>query len=337
MKLHIQNLFTRLGGASCAAWVALALFAVTTGLRAHAATIFPIATNGTVSQAALSAAFSGTNYLIGIEGDAVDPTAITAQLISMNGSMIGSRIALGRTGGIPFAGFDGTNFMLVWEDDATHHNDQIYGQRVSPSGALVGSPFTFGPTNQSQGMNGVEHLAFDGRNYLVVWDTGAAHNATNGDVYAALFSPTGSLIVPVISISSGAIAAIAPAVAFGKTNYLVAWSNSNRRSGGTNFYDIYGEFISTNGTQGSAFIISQTTSMTYNPCRAAFDGTNFFVGWNKDTGVGLPPNQPNYWNLYGRLVSPAGTFSGNEIAMVTDTNNPTIPSLAFDGANYLLT
>jgi hypothetical protein len=61
------------------------------------------------------------------------------------------------------------------------------------------------------------------------------------------------------------------------------------------------------------------------------------VGWNKDTGVGLPPNQPNYWNLYGRLVSPAGTFSGNEIAMVTDTNNPTIPSLAFDGANYLLT
>src|ERR1035438_7504325 len=88
-------------------FVVLALLA---GVHSNATTIFPIATNGTVSQAGFSAAFSGTNYLVGIEGDATNSNAITAQLISTNGSLIGSRIAIGGTGGIPYVGFDGTNF-----------------------------------------------------------------------------------------------------------------------------------------------------------------------------------------------------------------------------------
>src|ERR1035437_8682158 len=105
MKTHIQKLF-----------LMLAMIAVAASLRTHATTIFPIATNGIVSQMGFSAAFSGTNYLVGIQGDPVAPVYhddITAQLISTNGSLIGSRIAIGRTGGVPYVGFDGTNFMLV--------------------------------------------------------------------------------------------------------------------------------------------------------------------------------------------------------------------------------
>ncbi len=57
------------------------------------------------------------------------------------------------------------------------------------------------------------------------------------------------------------------------------------------------------------------------------------VFWSKNIG----PASPNtIWNLYGRVVSADGTFPGSEVAMVTDPNNPEIPSLAFDGANYLL-
>lgn len=106
MKTQIQKLF-----------LMLAMIAVAASLRTHATTIFPIATNGTVQQAGFSAAFSGTNYLVGIQGDAVTHDDITAQLISTNGALIGSRIAIGRTGGIPWVGFDGTNFLLVWPDD----------------------------------------------------------------------------------------------------------------------------------------------------------------------------------------------------------------------------
>lgn len=98
MKTTIQNLF-----------IAFGLAVVFFFSQAKATTIFPIATNGIVSQAALISAFSGSNFLVGIQGDAVAHDNITAQLISTNGAMIGSRIAIGRTGGIPWVGFDGTN------------------------------------------------------------------------------------------------------------------------------------------------------------------------------------------------------------------------------------
>lgn len=293
-------------------------------------TVFPIATNGAASQAGIFAAFGGTNYLVGIQGDGTaNNTNISAQLISTNGALVGSRILVGRTGGIPYVAFGGTNFLLVWSDNAlvaAGGNDQVYGQFISRSGALVGSPFTFGPTNEEQDMQGGggSLLAFDGNHYLAVWDTGAFHDAPSGNVHGALFSQTGSLVVPIIDITSGINTEVTPVVAFGKTNYLVVWNDLN--SG-----DIYGEFISTNGTQGTEFAISQTPTPSYNPLCAAFDGTNFFVVWNKDIG-----SESTIWNLYGRVVSPSGTFSGNEVAMVTDTNFPVYPSIGFDGANYLM-
>ena len=293
---------------------------------------FPIATSRAASQAGLFAAFGGTNYLVGIQGDGtINNTAISAQLISTNGTLLGSRVLTGRTGGIPYVASGRTNFLLVWSDNklvAGGGNDQVYGQFISRSGALVGTPFTFGPTSEEQDMQGGggSLLAFDGRNYLAVWDTGAFHDATSGNVHGALFNQNGSLVVPVISITSGTNPELTPVVTFGRTNYLVVWNDLN--SG-----NIYGEFISTNGTQSTPFVISQTPTPSYNPCCAAFDGTNFFVVWDKNIGS-VSPN--TIWNLYGRLVSPSGAFPGNEVAMVTDTNSPVYPSIDFDGANYLL-
>ncbi|MGO8696525.1 MAG: leucine-rich repeat protein [Limisphaerales bacterium] len=319
----------------------LTLLALVAGVHQAAAqgtTVFPIATNGAASQAGIFAEFGGTNYLVGLQGDGTtNSTAISAQLISTNGTLVGSRILPGRTGGIPYVAFGGTNFLLVWSDNAlvaSGGNDQIYGQFVNQTGTLVGGPFTFGPTSEEQDMQGGggSLLASDGENYLAVWDTGGFHDSPGGDIHAALFNQTGSLVVPVIPITSETNGALTPTVAFGKTNYLVVWNN--RRETGPEEYDIYGEFISTNGTQGSPFVISQTPTPSYDPCCAAFDGTNFMVAWDKDIGLGYP-NLAN-WNLYGRVVSPNGTFLGSEVAMITNANNQAYPSLAFDGANYLL-
>lgn len=41
-------------------------------------------------------------------------------------------------------------------------------------------------------------------------------------------------------------------------------------------------------------------------------------------------------NVYGRFVTPSGTFPGNEFAIVTNGNPNLATGLAFDGANYLL-
>jgi len=290
---------------------------------------FLITTNvGVSSQAGIFAAFSGSNYLAGIQGDGTTSNKITAQLISTNGSLIGSRIAVGRTGGIPYVANGNTNFLLVWPDNALvagGGNDQVYGQFVSRSGALVGGPFTFGPTSEEQDMQGGggSLLAFDGNNFLAVWDTGAFHNASSGNVHGVLFNQAGVKIGSIISMTSGSNPELTPTVTFGKTNYLVVWNDASAGN-------IDGKFISTNGTQGSSFVINQTTTPSYNPCCVGFDGTNFLVVWNKDiTGTQV-------WNLYGRLVSPSGTPLGSEVAMVTDTNSPVYPSIAFNGTNYLM-
>ena len=320
--------------------LALALLAGVYPTAAQGPAAFPIADHGAASQAGMFAAFDGTDYLVGIQGDGTtNYTDISAQLVSTNGTPVGSRILTGRTGGIPYVASGGANFLLVWSDDALvagGGNDQLYAQFVSRSGALVGSAFTFGPTSEEQDMQaGAGSLvAFDGRNYLAVWDTGGFHDSPGGDIHGALFSQTGSLVVPVIPVTSEGTGALSPAVSFGKSNYLVVWNNAVP---GTpelpELYDIYGEFISTDGTQGNPFVISQTPTPSYNPCCAAFDGTNFMVVWNKNIGSASPNT---VWNLFGRLVSPDGTFPGDERAMVPDANNPQFPSLAFDGANYLL-
>ncbi len=294
--------------------------------QTHALTIFPIATNGAVSQAAISLAFGGTNYLVGIQGDAVASNHITAQLVSTNGNLIGSRIAIGRTGGAPKVSFDGTNFLVLWPDDALYPPiDVIYGQFVSRTGALVGSPFMISNPNTNAAFGSFQSVCFDGRNYFVIWT-----DAPNGDAYGALVSPNGSLVMSETLLSTNAYE---PGVVFGRTNYLAFWQS--KRPTGPELYDTYGEFISTNGVPGSDFIISQTPSPAYNPLCAAFDGTNFLVVWNKDIGPGYP--SPTQWNFYGRLVSPNGTFTGNEVALVTDTNGPIFPFLTFDGADFLMT
>jgi formylglycine-generating enzyme required for sulfatase activity len=314
----------------------LALLAGIHQAAAQGATVFPIATNGAASQAGIFAAFGGTNYLVGIQGDGTtNYTAISAQLISTNGALLGPRILPGRTGGIPFVGFGGTNYLLLWPDNALvagGGNDQVYGQFITRSGALAGSPFTFGPISEEQDMQGGGSLlAFDGRNYLAVWDTGGFHDSPGGDIHGALFNQSGSLVVPIIPLTSQGTGALTPTVAFGKTNYLVVWNN--RRPADPEEYDIYGEFISTNGAASSPFVISQTPTPSYDPCCAAFDGTNFLVVWDKNIGSASPST---VWILNGRVVSTSGTFPATEVAMVTDANDQGYPLLAFDGANYLL-
>jgi hypothetical protein len=171
---------------------------------AKATQIFPIATNGAVSQTGIYAAFGKTNYLVGIEGDAVEHYDITAQLVSTNGSLIGSRIAVGRTGGVPAVAFDGTNFLMLWEDDALHPIDQIYGQFVNQSGALVGSPFDISTTDENADFGSFQGVAFDGRNYFVIWTDASGSDSPSSDAYGVLVSPAGSLVMSKTLLSTNA-------------------------------------------------------------------------------------------------------------------------------------
>lgn len=310
-----------------------AMALVVLGVFTHhttATTIFPIATTGLGA----FAVFDGTNYLVGIQGDEVVHANVTAQLFGPTGALIGPRIKVGRTGGLPSAAFDGTNYLLVWDDAANYPNDDIYGQLVSRSGALVGSPF---PICTAPGMQdltrGGPPIAFGAGKYLVVWRDG--RSGTNAS-YARLVLASGGLFGSEIPISADALPAEGGSVAFDGTDFLVAFQKQTSGSGVQ--YATYGMLISPSGTTTGPFLISQTTSTSpparNTPSGLVFDGTNYLVVWSRDVGPGSP--SASDFDIYGRFVSPAGVPVGNETAFITGKGDQSGGVPVFDGANYLV-
>jgi len=92
-------------------------------------------------------------------------------MISSTGSKVGPLIDTGRTGIGPSIAFDGTNYLMAWEDDQGHPDDpayySIYGQFVSTSGSLVGDPFRI--SSYGIEFDGTNILAYGGGKYLAAY------------------------------------------------------------------------------------------------------------------------------------------------------------------------
>lgn len=81
---------------------------------------------------------------------------------------------------LPAVAWDGTNYLVVWEDGRIEIYD-IFGQRINPSGGLVGGNFLI---NTTSGMlHASPALDWDGSHYLVAWQ----HKSSPGsDIYGNL-------------------------------------------------------------------------------------------------------------------------------------------------------
>jgi hypothetical protein len=300
-------------------FIVLALLAGINQVAAQGTAIFPIATNTSLEELSGGIAASGSNYLVGY----LSGTNVCYQMVSTNGSLLGSVVTNGVSEGNPFVAASKTNFLEVWFDDFI---TTTFGQIISSSGTKVGSTFSIG-----LGQAEVFGLASDGTNFLVVLND----NYSDKYFYGQLVTSAGTLSGSEFLISSQVANGKEAGVTFGKTNYLVVWSSQNvANEGNTNL--TYGAFVSQSGSVSSPFQIGQTIAPDQSFLAAAFDGTNYLAAWMWDPYPETKQSVTN-WNIYGRLVSQTGTFPGNELQLVTDPGNNILPSLAFDGSNYLLT
>jgi hypothetical protein len=189
------------------------------------------------SQTAIAAG-NGMYLVVWVQDYAAPPNIRAMRVRASDGALLDAEpIRLDHPGHNtnPAVAFDGTHFLVVWEN-LLRSPSRIYGVRVRASdGAVVGSAEMLSIVQMPPAppyMNPVASyrpaVAFDGTNYLVVWSgeyysnyslqtgvLGIRVNPSNGwtaDQYAFLLSP--------------AYGSAKPSVAYGDGRYLVTFSGS---------------------------------------------------------------------------------------------------------------
>jgi hypothetical protein len=273
--------------------------------------VFPIATTSAI-ESSLGAAFDGSNYLVGIN----QSNGVTAQLVSREGTLVGSRISTGGSVGSlkggPGVAFDGSNYLMYW---AGSGSGGFQGQFVGKSGLLVGSGLSISSVTPS-----AQSLAYGGGKYLACW-------SDSSTVSGQLVSPDGTLFGPSFTLSGSTLNARDNAVVFNGTNFFVVFNG-----GGDDRTNIYGQFVNPAGDLvGGTVVVNTSTDPCDNPLAVAFDGVNHLVVFSDEVGgIG------GEFHLFGRLVNTSGTVLTNQITIANDPGEQSLPFLAFDGASYLV-
>ncbi len=228
----------------------------------------------------------------------------------------------------PSVASNGSDYLVVWSDSrVSASNADIYGARVTSTGVLIdpgGLAISTSPLAQV-----APSVAFDGVNYLVVWQDKRNNAITKEDIYGARVAPTGVVLdLTGFPISTVALSQLKPSVAFNGTTFLVVWEDG-RAAGPA---DIYGSRVTTGGTvlDAAGIALSVAQSDQLRP-RLASDGSSFLVVWtDKRAGVN---------GVYGTRVGSDGTVvDPNGLAIAPSVNNVTHaePAIAFSGSNYLV-
>jgi hypothetical protein len=270
--------------------------------------------------------FDGSNFLVvwedgrgsgyDIHGSRVTPTGI---ILDPEGISIAATATMQHD---PEVGFDGTNYLVVWEDSRSGAPFDLYGTRVGRDGVVLDtSSFVISGAANGQWE---PSIAFDGTNYLVVWS-----DLRRGpfDVYGARVTRSGTVLDPTgFIVSAAAGDQWYPDVVFDGTNYLVVWAD--KRSGST--WDVYGARVSPDGVvlDPAGFAISAAARDQRFPV-LAFDGTNSLVVWADSRGGASTGIWAARVSAGGTVLDPAG------IELCGAGSDPWYPAVAFDGTNYI--
>ncbi|KPJ58903.1 MAG: hypothetical protein AMJ46_13320 [Latescibacteria bacterium DG_63] len=193
---------------------------------------------------------------------------------------------------------------------------------VSPPFHVGGAP-VYNPAAGDQ-----QHpvVAFDGINYLVVWQE---KRSNSWDIYGSRVTAEGTVLDTIgIGISSAGSWQESPAVIFDGTNYFVVWEDMRASERD----DIYGARVGVDGVvlDPGGIDIASASSWQESPA-VAFDGDNYLVVWRDGRGPS------DYYDIYGARVSSEGiVLDPDGIPICTSEMTQMNPAAAFDGTGFLV-
>jgi hypothetical protein len=266
-----------------------------------------------------SIAFDGTNYLAAWSEYRPPTQQIFGGRLSASGEPLdgdGFVVASGPENLLyaPVVARGGDNYLVSWTG-CYHYMEidhcSLYAARVSreggvldPNGILLQSPI-----DPSTG----KAVAFDGANYLVVWDAGTKISATRVSQDGVVLDPQAIPIWAQDFVRP-------PAVAFDGTNYLVAWEDYAAGDA-----DVIAVRVRPDGTilDPYGIPVAPTVGNQEVP-QIAFDGTDYLVAWQGGLSGdrGVCARRVTEW---GDVLDPAGipiATSGNETSPVVTFATP---------------
>ena len=230
----------------------------------------------------------------------------------------------------------GSGLFLVWVDNrnAGYVFNSIFGARMNAAGVLD-EPNGF-PVSLSPNVELIPDVAFNGTNYLLVWED--YRNFTNGnsstDLYGTRMTAAGAVLDPNgIAIATGTNVQYNPAVAALNGNWFVAWQDYRFTASA---YDIYGTRVSAGGVvmEPAGILVCSNADYQVDP-RVTANNTNWFVVWADARDYAVANH--NY-DLYGARINAAGTvLDPGGFPISTEIKDQTNPWNGWDGNNFLVT
>jgi hypothetical protein len=338
---------------------------------------FPVSGESYGDQLSPALAFDGTNFMVTwslggsggrIAAARVSPAGKVLDATPLTVSKINSTYAAAQ--GEPAIAFDGTNYLVAWQDDRNTWWD-IYANRVSPTGSVLdGNGF---PVANAESGENTPALAFDGNNYLVTWSDWPGDSSRESSIYARRVSPAGTVLdsnALVVCTATGE--QTQPTAMFDGSQFIVAWTDYRATPG-----QIFSARVSGAGQvldpDGRA--LTNTEGVSYEPSLALGAGQILLTrsnnsvwgtrldltGTSKD-GAGFPlVSAPNVetnpavafgttdylvvwvdsrlsgWNIFGARVSPQGAVLDSKgFAVSTSPIGQTDPLVAWNGTHYFV-
>ncbi len=271
-----------------------------------------------------SVAYDGTGFYVAYLDSG---TAVKAVPVSKSG-LAGGPVTLGAVTSttppsvlpqISFSNSAIARYLVVWEDFGADPSGNIVANTITTVGAAgpgLGVALTASTPERHPS------VAFDGTNFLVVYDKGS-----NGsrDIAGQLITFNLTLSGAPFTVSSAANDQLMPKLTFssGANFYFASWQDYRNSTGNG---DIYGSRISKSGAviePTGLEVMSNTTFQKQNPATGS-DGSNFLTVW---TDFRNPPTGSDLWGQ--NVAGPPPSISG-----VAPTSNLAVGTAITISGNY---
>lgn len=250
---------------------------------------------------------------------------IYGQLVSLSGTLIDTPVIICDVKNNHYAMSNITrgkdNYFVIWEEN---YNDgdssKLWGRFVSFDGKMCGDSFRIGTEKK---FNSYPDIAFDGKNYLIVWSRTSYKNKGFFDIYGQLIDSTGNLIDTSFLIIEGKDHVLTPSLASNGLNYLVVTDGI--------VDTLIGQVVGTDGSLiGQPIIVSAIPQSYAQAVRVGWDGTNYLAAWDDERDGGNI-------NPHGQWFSAQGVLLDTNFAIIQHWAIQDPPRIASDSeGNYLV-